>query len=173
MLQDDATEYIDPRQDAAIERSNPRRDAATEHVMFFQQRRAQCRALALRLWRQKKAFVLGRDDSLLHNYDIVYVVDSQDFGFPTPIQRIDYFHGMIGGYVMAQMCHNEENVKADDMLSMCGCFANAIACIQRAFRGRRRLVQVEHIRRALAVGQLIPMCIRDRLIVEGVARYLP
>jgi len=158
MSRDAAAEHINPRQDVATERANARQDAATEHIdarreaatgsrspcryareneSFFRQRQAHCRALALRLRRQHKPYTLGRDDSLLGDSDMVYVVDHQSFGFPSPLQRVDYFHGIIGGRVTAQMYYQEINVAADAMIGMRGCFTRAVGCIQQAFRARR------------------------------------
>lgn len=54
-----------------------------------------------------------------------------------PIQRIDYFHGEIGGYVSAQMMdRNETNVLAKNMIELNGWVERAVTHLQRLFRSR-------------------------------------
>jgi len=113
-------------------------DAATEHIKRqIKRQQTQRRELAERLWVRRCHYTLARDDSLLADGDVVYIVDHRSFGFQSPIQEIDYFHSMIGGRVIAQMYYLEMNVYADSMVGMRGCFARAVGCIQRAFRARR------------------------------------
>ena len=70
------------------------------------------------------------------------VVNHADYGFSTPIQEVDYFHGEIDGYVIAEMCCDEIDVRALDMLHANGCFAKAVRYIQRLFRTRRDALQI-------------------------------
>jgi hypothetical protein len=151
--EDDATEHID----IALESTGP---------SFFQQRRAQWRAIGLRLWDANNGAVLGRDDSLLQDGDVVYVVNHHP-EFVSPMEQIDYFHGLVDGIPMAQMCDADEtDLPAHAMISQRGCFAKAVVSIQRLFGTKRT-------RRVLVDRRLLPPCLlRHRLIQYHVASYI-
>jgi len=151
-LLDDATEHIH----IALESTDP---------SFFPHRIFQNLTTGLRLWLDYHV-VIGRDDSLLQDGDMVYVINHQpELG--SPMQQIDYFHGIVNGYPMAQMCDdNETDVPAHDMVSQRGCFAKTVVSIQRLCRTKRN-------RRVLVDRRLLPPCLlRRRLIVYHVASYI-
>ena len=104
----------------------------------------------------------------MHDGDSVFVVNHHTYDLPTPIQIVDYFHGVHPpGYVIAQMSHGETNVYAFDMLHTGGCFAKAVRYIQRLFRAKR-------IYKSLSARQLLPWHIsRYPVITYGIAMYLP
>jgi hypothetical protein len=58
--------------------------------------RSTWQATGLRLYHRHR--VIGRDDHLLYAGDVVFVVDDTAYELPTPIQEVEYFHGMIDGY---------------------------------------------------------------------------
>ena len=90
----------------------------------------------MRSWEQ--GIVIGRDNSFLEDWDIVYVIEHHTYRLPQPMQRVDYFHGVRYGYVVAQMCYQEKDVIAQDMISVCGWLAKRMTRIQRRFRTKVR-----------------------------------
>ena len=98
----------------------------------------------------------------------VYVLGCDRFHFsrPGPLQCIDYFHGKVCGYVMAQMS-DEENVRAKEMISLGGWVERAVTDIQRRFRTRVRATQMMN-------GRLLPdpLC-GFQHIARSVASYMP
>ena len=127
--------------------------------------RAQWCDIAYRLYR-RSAVIIGRDDRLLHDGDVVFVVNHTAHHVPTPIQEVDYFHGVHCGYVIAQMCY-EFDILAYDMINTSGCLAKAAGYIQRIFRAKR-------IQASLHARRLLPAhIIRYHLITHSIAMYLP
>ena len=122
-------------------------------------------ASRLRLYRRNMYYVIGCDDHLVHDREEVFVLDHTAYQLPTPIQRVDYFHGVICGHVIAQMCHDEENVPASDMLHPNGCVANAMRRIQRHFVVRR-------IYRTLQARHLLPIHVNFPEITHAIAQYM-
>ena len=130
---------------------------------------AQRCAIALRLWR--RGFVLGRDDSLLHDDAHVFVVDHTSYDLPSPIQQIDYFHGEHDGYVIAQMYYDKSDVYAHDMVHLRGCFANAVRYIQRIFKAKQA---IQRLFITIQAARLMPKQLgRHPVIVYEIAKYLP
>ena len=119
--------------------------------------------------------ILGRDDSMIFNHDKVYVVDHSGvrfrrgyhgYSFPSPIQRIDYFIGVVRGVVVAQMCYREYKVPTQYLLSTTGCFVLGMIKVQRKFRFNKVL-------RMLATYQMFPSSLQHFMQVrELVARFL-
>ena len=126
---------------------------------------AQWCAVALRLYRLFDV-IIGRDDRRLENGDVVFVLNHTAHHLPTPIQEVDCFHGVVGRYVMAQMCHDEVDVRAHDMIHTSGCSAKAVGYIQRIFRAKR-------IQASLMARRLLPRPICYPLITHMIAMYLP
>ena len=114
---------------------------------------------------------LGRDDSLLDEGDGVYVVNHEDYGFPSPLQKIVCLlgvgRGSVSHTVCAEMAYRYLRVKADDLVSTRGCFVQGVLHLQVAFRRRMR----RRIERALVVGRLLPMKLEDNFARE-VASFL-
>jgi hypothetical protein len=105
---------------------------------------ARWRASAALLWSSRAHFVIGSDYSRIRDGDTVYVIDFAAAGGEGPLQRIDYFHGVVFGSPMAQMVPSvdtdfEDNVAADSMLGLTGRTAAAVRNLQRIFRRRRSL----------------------------------
>ena len=122
--------------------------------------------IAMRLYRLS-GVIIGRDDRLLHDGDVVFVVNHTAHHLPTPMQKVDYFHGVRFGYVIAQMCYDKVDIIAYDMINPSGCLAKAAGCIQRIFR-------VKRIQASLQARRLLPNhIIRYPLITHGIAMYLP
>ena len=122
--------------------------------------------IAMRLYRLFDV-IIGRDDRLLRDGDVVFVVNHTAHHLPTPIQKVEYFHGVIGGYVIAQMYHEKVDIHAHDMIHTSGCLAKAAGYIQRIFRAKR-------IQASLQARRLLPdHIIRYPLITHGIAMYLP
>ena len=127
---------------------------------------AQWCGIAMRLYRLSDV-VIGRDDRLLHDGDVVFVVNHTAHHLPTPIQEVDYFHGVHCGYVIAQMCYDKVDILAYDMINTSGRLAKAAGYIQRIFRAKR-------IQASLQARQLLPNhIIRYPLITHNIAMYLP
>ena len=129
---------------------------ATEHRQRWAAERCRLRKeLQTKLWALSASFVLGRDDSWICDDDYVYVVDHQEYGFDSPIQEIDYFHGILLGEPMAslmddkpmaQMMDDKEirwrrliGVEASAMIGLYGKFARCVLQMQLKFRARRAL----------------------------------
>ena len=122
--------------------------------------------IAMRLYRLFDV-VIGRDNCLLSDGDVVFVVNHTAFRLPTPIQEVDYFHGVRGGYVIAQMCYDKVDILAYDMINTSGRLAKAAGYIQRIFRAKRIQASL-HARRLLSAH-----IIRYHLITHSIAMYLP
>jgi hypothetical protein len=119
--------------------------------------------------------ILGRDDSIMFNRDEVYVVDHSGvrfrrgyhgYDFPSPIQRIDQFTGVVRGVVVAQMFYREYIIPTQYLLSTTGCFVLGMIKVQRKFRFNRVL-------RMLGTIHLLPSSLQHLLVVRNlVARFL-
>ena len=72
--------------------------------------------IAMRLYRLFDV-VIGRDNRPLSDGDVVFVVNHTAFHLPTPIQEVDYFQSVRGGYVIAQMCYDKVDIIAYDMIN--------------------------------------------------------
>ena len=118
------------------------------------------------LWYVNAGPQLGRDDSIIHSYDEVYVVAHEDH-FPWPIQCIDYFPWISEGVVCAQMYGlSYPRIPTHRLLSTTGCFVIAMIKVQRKFRFRKVL-------RMLAIYRILPSIMQDNMLVrELVARFL-
>ena len=140
---------------------------------WSQRRRAEWHAVASRLW---PVGMLARDDSIVHDDEIVYVVEHESFNLPSPLQRIDYFHGFhpVKNAPMAQMVEDCTDVPSFSMVSTRGSFALAIACIQCNFR-TKRLLRAFHLYVccALSACRLLPQALRSNLIADIIARFYP
>ena len=87
-------------------------------------------------------YVPGRDDSLLHDGSMAYLVDHTAFGLTTPIVQVDYFHGCSGMGIHCQLCDdNETDCFAHELICIDedtqSCFVNAIIQIQERFHIRK------------------------------------
>jgi hypothetical protein len=133
---------------------------------------AQRQATGLRLYHRGDC-VIGRDDHVLYDSDVVFVVDHTAYKLPTPIQKVNYFHSEMDGYVIAQMYYDEIDVRAYDMLHTNGCFAKAMRSIQRLFRARQRLFRARQIFTTLQARRLLPMHINTPEITYAIATNLP
>ena len=133
-------------------------------------RQIQHQALCIDLF-ENAGVGLGRDDSLLDEGDGVYVVNHEDYGFPSPLQEIVCLLGVGRGIVChtvcAEMAYRYLRVKADDLVSTRGCFVQGVLHLQVAFRRRMR----RRIERALVVGRLLPMKLED-IFAREVASFL-
>ena len=119
--------------------------------------------------------ILGRDDSIMHDDDEVYVVDHEGVigrrgylsdDFPSPIQRIDYCTGVNRGVVVAQMCHREHIIPTHRLPSTTGCFVFGMIKVQRKFRFNRVL-------RMLGTIHLLPSSLQHLMVVRDlVAGFL-
>ena len=99
----------------------------------------------------------------------VYVLDHKNkLHFePGPFQEVEYFHGEVFGYIMAQMT-GEVNVRAKDMMNLSGWFVRAVTRFQQLFRNRVRATQ-------MIMGRLLPgqiLC-GHRGLARLVASYMP
>jgi hypothetical protein len=119
--------------------------------------------------------ILGRDDSLLHTDDLVYVVDHEGVldrhgdvrdEYPKPLQRIDYFYGICREVVFVRMCHREWVIPTHRLLSPTGCFVVGMIKVQRQFRYKRVL-------RMLGTFRLLPSSLQHYVELRDlVARFL-
>ena len=131
---------------------------------------AQRCAIALRVYRQSGS-VLGRDDTLLHDQSYVFVVDHISYDLPAPIQQVDYFHGVVDGYVIAQLDYQKCDVFAYDMIHMRGSFAMAVRYIQRIFKAKKA---IQRLFNTVQATRLLPNQLgRYPLIVYHIAKHLP
>ena len=138
---------------------------------WFVDRRNQCRAMVFDLF--DRGVILGRDDSVLHDGDTVYMVNYRHYGLSQPMCVVDEFLGLgCYGYPTAHL--SEPDIVDDEscfdapsfaMVSQAGCFVNAVICIQRLFRTRRSF-------RMLAGAQLLPIQLRHMVIQHTVAQFL-
>ena len=126
---------------------------------------AQWCGIAMRLYRLSDV-VIGRDDRLLHDGDVVFVVNHTAHHLPTPMQKVDYFHGVRFGYVIAQMCYDKVDIIAYDMINPSGCLAKAAGYIQRIFRVKRIQASLQ-ARRLLPIGVCLPE------FAHMIAEYVP
>ena len=117
---------------------------------------------------------MGRDDTLLHDGDYVFVVDHSFYDLPTPIQQIDYFHGQHDGYVIAQLVCDKTDVYAHDMVHLRAYFANAVRYIQRFFKAEQAIKAIRRLFTMIQARRLLPKQFgRYPLIVYDIAMYLP
>ena len=139
---------------------------------WFVDRRNQCRAMVEELF--DRDVILGRDDSVLHDGDTVYVVNHQRYGLSQPMHVVDEFFGIAcHGYPMAQMLENIYDDPGEcitelpsfELVSQAGCFVNAVICIQQLFRTRRSF-------RTLVGAQLLPIRLRHMAVQHTVAQFL-
>ena len=138
---------------------------------WFVDRRNQCRAMVFDLF--DRGVILGRDDSVLHDGDTVYMVNYRHYGLSQPMCVVDEFLGLgCYGYPTAHL--SEPDIVDDEscfdapsfaMVSQAGCFVNAVICIQRLFRTRRSF-------RTLVGAQLLPIRLRHMVIQHTVAQFL-
>ena len=135
------------------------------------ERNAQWRSTALYLWNRKGTkWVLGRDDSMLQDSDTVYVVKHWNFDLPSPISEIDYFHGVVDGYVRAQMEDREIDIRAYDMISTNTWVAKEMCRIQQLFRKRT----TKRVCRTLEARRLLPRRISNHYYLQyNIASFLP
>ena len=130
---------------------------------------SQWQDFALQLWNEHR-LVITRDSHNLEDGDFVFVVNhTARKDLEGPIQEVDYFHGEINGWVIAQLCYRKIDVYATEMLHLNGRCAKAMRYIQRLFRAWRR---VRQIYRAIAAGRLLPMKISPRIMHE-IATWVP
>ena len=83
-----------------------------------------------------KGIVVGLDGSLLFDNRSAYVLAWHGMRAEDghgPIQKIDYFHGLIDGIPVAQMYTKKEDVHATEMISTYGGFT-----VQRVINFQRR-----------------------------------
>ncbi|MDP7179492.1 MAG: hypothetical protein QF749_14550, partial [Verrucomicrobiota bacterium] len=82
-------------------------------------------AFVLELFR--RGIVLGLDGSLLDDGDLVFVVNPMCNGVwrewneddHLTLRKIDYWHGVVGDQAVCQMCRDETNYAADELISAC------------------------------------------------------
>ena len=127
--------------------------------------RAQWCDIAYRLHR-RSGVIIGRDDRLLNDGDVVFVVNHTAHHLPTPMQKVDYFHGQSFGYVTAQMYYDKVDIPAYDMINPSGCLAKAAGYIQRIFRVKRIQASLQ-ARRLLPIGVCLPE------FAHMIAEYVP
>ena len=127
--------------------------------------RAQWCDIAYRLYR-RSGVIIGRDDRLLNDGDVVFVVNHTAHHLPTPMQKVDYFHGVRFGYVTAQMYYDKVDIIAYDMINPSGCLAKAAGYIQRIFR-------VKRIQASLQARRLLPIGVCCPEIAHSIAVYVP
>lgn len=91
----------------------------------------------------------------------VYVLPSPDHDLHG-IAKVDYFHGLIDGVAMAQMCpyededsaDEEENVSATEMINISkGFTALRITHLQRRWRLRRQILESPPIKKRKKAGE--------------------
>ena len=141
----------------------------TGQLLTALKRHAQWRSTALYLWSDRDT-VLGRDDSMLQDSDTVYVVKHWIFDLPSPISEIDYFHGVVDGYVIAQMGDRKIDIRAYDMISTNTWVAKEICRIQQLFRKRT----TKRVCRTLDARRLLPRCISSHHYLQyNIASFLP
>ena len=86
---------------------------------------------------------IGYDGSLLWDGDVVYVLTWQRMRLASPIQVIDYFHGVINGLAMAQMADEDEHdILAYNMIALeyPGMVATRIQHLQRRWKRAQQAV---------------------------------
>ena len=84
------------------------------------------------VWR---LIVIAADGSLMDDGDDVYVLDAP---FHLRIDRIDYFHGMVGNSPMALMISDDDQMARDMLpLKRHGNTVKRITVLQRMWRNRR------------------------------------
>ena len=131
---------------------------------------SQWQDFALQLWNEHQ-LVITRDSQHLEDGDFVFVVNhTARKDLEGPIQEVDYFHGEINGWVIAQLCYRKIDVYASEMLHLNGRCAKAMRYIQRLFRAWRR---VRQIYRAIAAGRLLPKSVSTSQIMHDIATWLP
>ena len=90
-----------------------------------------------------RGIVLGLDGSLLDNGDLVFVVNpicngvwrEWDEDDHLTLRKIDYWHGVVGDQAVCQMCRDETNYAADELISAChGFTAQRITHLQKRWR---------------------------------------
>jgi hypothetical protein len=141
----------------------------TGQLLTAIERNAQWRSTALYLWSDRDT-VLGRDDSMLQDSDTVYVVKHWKFDLPSPISEIDYFHGVLHGYVIAQMGDREIDTRAYDMISTNTWVAKEMCRIQQLFRKRT----TKRVCRTLEARRLLPRRISNHYYLQyNIASFLP
>ena len=98
-------------------------------------------AFVLELFR--RGIVLGLDGSLLDDGDLVFVVNPMWNGVwrewneddHLTLRKIDYWHGVVGDQAVCQMCRDETNYAADELISAChGFTAQRITHLQKRWR---------------------------------------
>jgi hypothetical protein len=98
-------------------------------------------AFVLELFR--RGIVLGLDGSLLDDGDLVFVVNPMCNGVwrewneddHLTLRKIDYWHGVVGDQAVCQMCRDETNYAADELISAChGFTAQRITHLQKRWR---------------------------------------
>ena len=90
-----------------------------------------------------RGIVLGLDGSLLDDGDLVFVVNPMCNGVwrewneddHLTLRKIDYWHGVVGDQAVCQMCRDETNYAADELISAChGFTAQRITHLQKRWR---------------------------------------
>ncbi len=90
-----------------------------------------------------RGIVLGLDGSLLDDGDLVFVVNPMWNGVwrewneddHLTLREIDYWHGVVGDQAVCQMCRDETNYAADELISAChGFTAQRITHLQKRWR---------------------------------------